>query len=52
MLDGENRMSRYSGNLVLLGGLLWLACATRVFPKPLGGGIVIVSYPYNFIAGD
>jgi outer membrane biosynthesis protein TonB len=29
MVDGENRMSRYSGNLVLLGGLLCLACATR-----------------------
>jgi Gram-negative bacterial tonB protein. len=22
------------------------------FPKPLGGGIVIVSYPFNFTAGD
>jgi hypothetical protein len=21
------------------------------FPKPLGGGIVIVSYPFNFTAG-
>ena len=23
-----------------------------VFPKPLGGGIVIVSYPFNFTAGE